>query len=35
MYYDKGGNVRAAGAETERDGMDIIAQEEGWDKTKW
>lgn len=35
MYYSKDGQVRAAGAETERDGMDIVAEEEDWVKTEW
>ncbi len=35
MYYNKDGQVRAAGAETERDGMDIIAEEEDLVKTEW
>lgn len=35
MYYSKDGRVRAAGAETERDGMDIVAEEEDWVKTEW
>ncbi|KAF9444527.1 hypothetical protein P691DRAFT_736327 [Macrolepiota fuliginosa MF-IS2] len=35
MYYSKDGHVRAAGAETERDGIDIIAEERNWVKTEW
>ncbi|KXN86015.1 Heat shock 70 kDa protein 12B [Leucoagaricus sp. SymC.cos] len=35
LYYGKDGGVRAAGAETERDGMDIIAEEENWVKAEW
>jgi len=35
LYYDKCGKVRAAGADTERDGMDIIAEDEKWDKAEW
>jgi len=29
------GKVRAAGADTERDGIDIIAEDEKWYKTEW
>jgi hypothetical protein len=35
LYYDKNGTVRAAGADAERDGIDDIAEEEGWVKTEW
>ncbi len=35
LYYSRDGHVRAAGAETERDGIDIIAEEEDWVKTEW
>jgi hypothetical protein len=35
MYYGSDGLVHAAGAETERDGIDIIAEEEGWAKAEW
>lgn len=35
MYYSKDGQVRAAGAETERDEMDVIAEEEGLVRTEW
>lgn len=35
MYYSKDGRVRAAGAETERDGIDIIAEEEEWVMAEW
>lgn len=35
MYYSKDGRVRAAGAEAERDGMDIVAGERDWVKTEW
>jgi hypothetical protein len=35
LYYDKDGNVRAAGAETECNSMVIIAEEEKWVKVNW
>ncbi|KAF9444529.1 hypothetical protein P691DRAFT_736332 [Macrolepiota fuliginosa MF-IS2] len=35
MYYGKDGRVRAVGAEAERDGVDIIAEEEEWIKVEW
>ncbi|KXN92817.1 hypothetical protein AN958_05794 [Leucoagaricus sp. SymC.cos] len=35
LYYDKNGRVCVAGAETEEEGMDIMADEEGWVKAKW
>ncbi|KAF9444306.1 hypothetical protein P691DRAFT_712054 [Macrolepiota fuliginosa MF-IS2] len=35
MYYGKDGRVRAAGAEAERDGVEIIAEEEEWIKVEW
>ncbi|KAJ3569485.1 hypothetical protein NP233_g5017 [Leucocoprinus birnbaumii] len=35
MYYDQSGRVRAVGAEAEREGIDIMAEEEKWVKTKW
>ncbi|KAF5355161.1 hypothetical protein D9756_005596 [Leucocoprinus leucothites] len=35
MYYDQNGRMRAAGAEAEREGIEIMAEEEGWVKTKW
>ncbi|TFK18829.1 hypothetical protein FA15DRAFT_241935 [Coprinopsis marcescibilis] len=35
MYYDQRGIVRAAGAETLRDGIEEMAEDEGWDKAEW
>jgi hypothetical protein len=35
LYYGKDGSIRAAGAETERDGIEIKAEEEGWVKAEW
>ncbi|KAF9444526.1 hypothetical protein P691DRAFT_736323 [Macrolepiota fuliginosa MF-IS2] len=35
MYYSQDGQVRAAGTEAERDGVDIIAEEEEWIKVEW
>ncbi|KAF9444305.1 hypothetical protein P691DRAFT_807545, partial [Macrolepiota fuliginosa MF-IS2] len=35
MYYSQDGRVRAAGTEAERDGVDIIAEEEEWIKVEW
>ncbi|KAJ3568178.1 hypothetical protein NP233_g5879 [Leucocoprinus birnbaumii] len=35
LYYDKTGKVCAAGAEAERDGIDILAEEGNWFKAEW
>ncbi|TFK21094.1 hypothetical protein FA15DRAFT_646069 [Coprinopsis marcescibilis] len=35
MYYDKDGVVRAAGAETLKDGMQDQAEDQGWTKSEW
>jgi hypothetical protein len=35
MYYDKDGEVRAAGAEAIREEMVAMKEEEGWVSTPW
>ena len=35
LYYDKRGNVTAAGAEAAREGIYEIAKDEGWIKSEW
>ncbi|KJA20609.1 hypothetical protein HYPSUDRAFT_1090755 [Hypholoma sublateritium FD-334 SS-4] len=35
MYYDKAGNVCAAGAEATRDGIEVEAEDNGWVKAEW
>ncbi|KAH6910170.1 hypothetical protein BKA70DRAFT_1147167 [Coprinopsis sp. MPI-PUGE-AT-0042] len=35
IYYDEDGNVRAIGAEASKEGIDDMAEDEGWTKAKW
>ena len=35
IYYDKGGNMCAAGAEAMREGIYEMAMDEDWVKTEW
>lgn len=35
IYYGKDGSVRAIGAEADREGVDMIAEEEEWVKVEW
>lgn len=35
IYYDKGGKVRAVGAEAEKDSIKFTIEEEGWIKAAW
>ncbi|XP_006460476.1 hypothetical protein AGABI2DRAFT_192172 [Agaricus bisporus var. bisporus H97] len=35
IFYDKDGLVRAIGAEADRDGIEMIAEEEEWEKVEW
>jgi hypothetical protein len=35
IYYDRGGKVRAVGAETMREDIHEIAEDENWVKTEW
>lgn len=35
LYYDRQGNVAAVGAEAVREGIEGIAEEQGWTKVEW
>ncbi|KAK7472127.1 hypothetical protein VKT23_000249 [Stygiomarasmius scandens] len=35
IYYDRDGNVKAIGAEAEREGIIEMAEDQGWDLSKW
>jgi len=35
IWYDQDGNIQAAGAEAQRDGIDKKAKLEGWVKAEW
>ncbi|KAH6910171.1 hypothetical protein BKA70DRAFT_1399153 [Coprinopsis sp. MPI-PUGE-AT-0042] len=35
IYYDAEGNVKAVGAEASKEGIDDVAEDEGWTKAKW
>jgi hypothetical protein len=35
LYYDRQGKVKAVGAEAVREGIEGIAEEQGWTKVEW
>ena len=35
IYYDRGGKVRAVGAESMKEGIYEVAEEENWVKAEW